>query len=107
MRLSYDYAAFPTPEMDGWIVQLDAVGGYSGYMVDPYVEFDSPQQMVLQIHIQQHGKRRPLEILNSTKLVDRIRLPAELHQDLDVWEKVLKFFGFEIEKRIEPRHVVI
>jgi hypothetical protein len=84
---------------------VDVIGGHNGYMKDPYVEFDSPQQRVLQIDIEQHQNGH-LEILDSTRLVERMNLPADLHQELSTWGKVLKFFGFDNDQPREDGHVV-
>lgn len=110
MSLSYDYALVPSPETNeithGWTVQLDAIGGHNGYMVDPYVEFDSPSQKVLQIHIQQHGKEGMLEIMDTTRLIERQRQPGAMQRELSCWEKVLRFFRFEAVEDREPGHIV-
>jgi hypothetical protein len=110
MSLSYDYAAFPSPETSevahGWIIQLDAIGGHNGYMKDPYVEFNSPEQKVLQIYIQQHKNDGILEIMDTTNLIERQRRPAASKQELSSWEKILRFLGFENEKGREPGHIV-
>jgi hypothetical protein len=75
-------------------------------MVDPYVEFNSPSQKVLQIHIQQHGKEGMLEIMDTTRLIERKCQPGAIHQEFNGWEKVLQFFEFENEKGREPGHIV-
>jgi hypothetical protein len=105
MGLSYDYYAFSSSASGGWIIRVDAIGGHDGYMTDPYVEFGSPQQRVLQINIEQHQNGR-LEILDSTRLVERMHLPADLHQELSTWGKVLKFFGLDSDQPREDGHIV-
>jgi hypothetical protein len=75
-------------------------------MVGPYVEFNSPSQKVLQIHIQQHGKEGMLEIMDTTRLIERKCQPGAIHQEFNGWEKVLQFFEFENEKGREPGHIV-
>lgn len=105
MGLSYDYYTFSSSASGGWIIRLDALGGHNGYMADPYEEFNSPQQMVLQINIEQHQNGR-LEILDSTRLVERIQLPADLQPKLTTWEKIRKFFGFESDVPREDGHIV-
>lgn len=104
MRLSFDYITFPSSEFDGWMVELDLIGGHNGYMADPYAEFSSPEQKVLQIHILRNGKK--LAIMNTTRLVERQHLPTDLKQDLNAWEKVLAFFGFQSNEGREPGHVI-
>jgi hypothetical protein len=47
-----------------------------------------------------------LEIMNTTKLIERQHQPGQLDQDLNSWDKVLRFFGFESKKGREPDHVV-
>ncbi len=74
-------------------------------MADPYVEFDSPLQKVLQINIEQHQNGR-LEILDSTRLVERIPPPADSHQEMSTWDKIRKFFGFEDDMAREDGHIV-
>jgi hypothetical protein len=84
---------------------VDALGGHNGYMVDPYVVFDSPLQKGLQINVEQHQNGR-LEILDSTRLVDRIPAPADSHQEMSTWDKLRKFFGFENDMAREDGHIV-
>jgi hypothetical protein len=107
VRLSYDYYAFASSASGGWIIRVDALGGHNGYMVDPYVEFDSPLQKVLQINFEQHQNGR-LEILDSTRLVERIPAPADSHQETSTWDKIRKFFGFGFEDDMarEDGHIV-
>jgi hypothetical protein len=47
-----------------------------------------------------------LEIMNTTKLIERQHQPGQLDQDLNSWDKVLRFFGFESKKGREPDPVV-
>ncbi len=84
---------------------MDALGGHNVYMVDPDVEFDSPLQNVLQINIEKHQNGR-LEILDSTRLVERIPAPADSHHEMSTWDKIRRFFGFEDDMVREDGHIV-
>ena len=112
MGLSYEYNILPAPESMGtegvphqWIVQFDALGGNNGYMADPYAVFNSSQQKVLQIDVEQHDNGG-LEIMDTTRLIERKQRPKASKQGLNLWQKLVKFLASGNDEAEDPGHIV-
>lgn len=110
--LSFHYTAFILPQTkstDGteiWGVMFDAIGGHNEYVSDPYVHFNSLDQMVLYITVEMDSDET-LGILGAS-LVQRQGqfAPGFGSGEIRFLEKVWMFFGFEADDTFGPGHVI-
>ena len=110
MGVDYEYTFSPkapgnaverTPEGAGkWTLSFDALGGHNGYMDDPFAEFESAEQKVLFVDVEQ-DKQGVLSILGAS-LVAREHLPQPVPSK-SFWEKVWHFFG--VREEMEEGHI--
>lgn len=77
-----------------WTLSFDALGGYNGFMDDPFATFESLEQKVLLVEVQQDD-RGMLSILRAA-LTAREHVP-EPAPPKSFWEKVRHFLGFQEE----------
>jgi hypothetical protein len=111
MGVDYEYTFSPkapenaaerTPEGGGrWTLSFDALGGYNGYMGDPFAAFESVEQKVMFVEVQQ-DEQGVLSILGANLNV-REHLP-EPAPPKSFWEKVWHFFG--VREEMEEGHIV-
>jgi hypothetical protein len=111
MGVDYEYIFSPRIPEDAtegipedrkkWTLSFDALGGYNGYVDDPRAAFESTEQKLLSMELEQdeHGV---LSILGA-HLAMRKHLPEPAPQKT-FWENVRHFFG--VREEVEEGHVI-